>query len=199
MSKRFLMLGAMVAGLAFSAQAQSPGVDAAMKEVLACQQIEDSAERLACLDYRLIQLEKAQALAEMKGEEAAPETVSTPVATVAETPRSSPSVSQPAKVAVTEPDVPSWAAAPEQVTKVEEKRREKEPNEFEITIVRVSKGTYDRFYTDDGQIWEQLLSEDRVEYPETIPFVATVKKKAWGKPVIQFPNLKRTYKVKRIK
>lgn len=105
--------------------------------------------------------------------------------------------------AAPEDSAPEWAKAPEPKEPEVEKPRKarveepKQPNKFEVTIVRVGNfGGKMTFYTDDGQIWHQT-QQDAVSLP-ALPTTAKIKKRMTGNPVIQFPNLSKSYKVERI-
>ena len=73
----------------------------------------------------------------------------------------------------------------------------KQPKKFTVTVVRAASfGGKMTFYTDDGQVWHQT-QRDAVTLPP-LPTPAKIKKRLTGNPVIQFPNLSKSYKVERI-
>lgn len=159
--------------------------------LLLCAGIEDPAERLACFDEQAAAARSAPQPAPVVPPGSAPAPVQVP----------SPS-SAPAPLPAD--DAPSWAKAPEpDLTEESFKQAEKsrEPDAFAIEIVKVTrtKANKLRFYTADGQVWEQLLSDEDWDLPDSLPATAEVKKRMVGKPVIQFDHRKKTYKVQRIR
>ena len=172
-----------------AASAQAADVNSAIDKVVACIDIADPNERVACYDRNVAVLDYIRGASE-------------PVAAATSAPAAPAVAATSAKPATAAPaptdSAPSWAKAPEANTPEVQRQRAAEPDEFTITIVRVDGKFIKRFYTDDGQVWEQLLKDDNLDFPEETPFEATIIKKSFGKPVIQFPGLKRTWKVKRI-
>lgn len=159
------------------ATAQS-GDGAEVNALMMCAGIEDAAERLACFD--------AQVAAANAGPRPAP----------ALAPATRPSVPETVDTA------PSWAKAPEpaEVEAKPTRQFDREPSDFAAEIVKVTRTRSDklRFYTADGQVWEQLLSGEDWDLPDSLPANAEIQRRMVGKPVIKFEHSKKTYKVKRI-
>ncbi len=167
-----------VLALATSPALAQAGDEADVNALMMCAGIEDAAERLACFD------------AQVAAARTAPDPATGPA------PVTPPPAPEPVDTA------PNWAKAPEpDLTDEAFKQAEsREPDEFAIEIVKVTRTRERklRFYTDDGQVWEQLLSEEDWDLPDMLPARAEIRRRMVGKPVIKFDHRRKTYKVTRI-
>lgn len=175
-----ILLAACVAGTALGQTA--PELDA----LKACAEITDPAARLACFDAKLADAGSAP----RQEAQAAPVTTVDPIA--------------PASATVAPVDeTPEWARAPEpdKSEAAFEKAKESQPNRLDIEIVKITRtrGNKLRFYTNDDQVLEQLLSGEQFDLPDALPATARIKKRMMGKPVIQFSHRNKSYKVQRIR
>ena len=160
--------------------------------IAACSRIADAAERLACFDAAVAGAD------DRVGPSPTPDSVAPQIAS-APAPEPAPAPSPSPAAVDTAPD---WAKAPAPEVRSESvaAREARTPNEFGILIVKVTRTGAGklRFYTDNGQVWEQLFDNEDWDLPDTLPAEAKIKRRMIGKPVIQFPHRNRTYKVRRL-
>ena len=169
---------------------------------VACLEIEDAAERLACLE------EAASAMANVIEQEKAS--------------AEAPAAAQPSPE--DEPEAPEWAKAPEPEPEPEpvqtaepgsENEQEALPiwarilpgsnrdeaKQVHIVVTRILRNAAGRHYflTEDGQEWRQTMTEP-IRPPRSLPAAATISESLVGSPMLTFddgPN--GAYKVRRTK
>lgn len=192
----FLKRCLVLAGIGFSicAPACADPVQNATSAVVECRNEINSDARIACYD------EAAQALVDaLASDTRMADVKSLAVPTEQSADRSNTS------------SVPDWASAPAPaaqrdtpVTFVSKFLPSSETvasvaaNEFVVTVVGVTE-SFGRFTftTSDGQVWQQTQN-DNVKLPKTFPAEAKIKRQLTGNPRIQFSNVSRSYRVKRI-
>lgn len=209
--RKFLLLAGIILGTSLASgtimKAKAQTQDSAIQAILACQAIEDNAERLKCLD---------EASKKLAGETAAapeaPETVPTAPTPVPTTPQPDNAaaaeraeleaeraalaaeraaieaeraeLAEAQKAEEEEERIPVWARLRQTLTADEDI-----PNEFEVSVTRITRNNIGRhfFYTDDGYVWEQVELEE-FRPPRGLPAAARIKRGALGSQRIVFDD-----------
>lgn len=209
---RTVAASVVFASLALPALAQD--VRAASERVVACQDVEDSLERLACFETAASELSAVLSLPEPQVASSA-ETIqpSAPVApaeqtVVAETVApSAPGVAVTSDTpvqqasATTEPQapratLPSWIP---RVTFGRDRDVEREPDEYRTQITRIQVNNIGRhfFTTADGHVWKQS-QPGKIRAPKTLPAEVILSQNVMGGLQIKIEETSRVYSVQRV-
>lgn len=187
----------------------------ASEKVVACQTIEDAAQRLVCFETAATELSlilsapaPQAAPAPVAVQPAAPtEQASTTVAPAAPAPTTTtaaPAAQQ--QVAATTPEaeapkvpkssLPAWIP---RVTFGSNRDVEKEPDEYRTTITRIQRNRIGRhfFTTAEGHVWKQKKIEE-IRAPKTIPAEAILSQNVTGGILIKIVGTNRSYRVDRV-
>lgn len=175
----------------------------ASENVVACQSVEDTAERLACFEAAAQQLSTALAVPP-------PQIVQAPTAT-----SSTAAVSAPVQQAATSTTAPVQQASnetaqapgngsilPSWIPRVSFGNRgdvEKEPDEFETTLTRIQRNNLGRhfFTTAEGHVWRQIEIAD-IKPPRALPAEVVLHQNILGGIQIKILETDRSYGVARI-
>lgn len=188
-SHAFLVLALTLAGLTLSQAAAQPSESAAVDDAIACLSVENDSERLACLEAAATTLRVTRVVREeqqAKTEEDAKENFGLPAASI------------PARRAET----------PEEFgkEKIPEVRRAKDGKRIKslaakIVEIRLNAQNVATISLDNGQVWRQLESDDRVLRfgAEERLYTAEIKRKTLGNFMLKVPELNTTIRVRRIK
>lgn len=209
-----LAILAVLAGMV-STPVYAQDLRSASEGVVACQSVEDTAERLACFEAAAQQLSTALALPQ-------PQIVQAPTAASA-----TGAVTAPIQQATT--STTTTAAAPVQMASAETapsaespptgppKRRllpswvptvslsigggdsVEEPDFFDTEITRIQRNKIGRhfFTTSDGQVWRQIQIE-KIRAPATLPANATLRQTLSGSIRLEIEENGRSYPVNRV-
>ena len=191
----------------------------ASEKVVACQTIEDAAERLVCFEAAATELSlilsapAPQAApapvavqpavpteqASTTAAPAAPAPVTTTAATAA-APAAQQQVAATTPVAeapnVPKSSLPAWIP---RVTFGSNRDVEKEPDEYRTTITRIQRNRIGRhfFTTAEGHVWKQKKIEE-IRAPKTIPAEAVLSQNVTGGIMIKIVGTNRSYRVDRV-
>lgn len=175
----------------------------ASESVVACQSVEDTAQRLACFEAAAQRVSTALALPQ-------PQIVQAPTAT-----SSTAAVSAPVQQAATSAAAPVQQASteaveapgngsllPSWIPRVSFGNRgdvEKEPDEFETTLTRIQRNNLGRhfFTTAEGHVWRQIQVED-IKPPRALPADVVLHQNLLGGIQIKILETNRSYGVARI-
>lgn len=213
-SLTFVLLLGATSGVAAAQDMRS-----ASEKVVACQSIEDAANRLACFETAASELSvllnaPAPQVAEAPAAvlpviPAAPtEQAATTVAPAAPTQVAvAPSTPEPAQqVAAAAPEadapnvprssLPSWIP---RVTFGSDRDVEKEPDEYTTTITRIQRNKIGRhfFTTAEGHVWKQKKVEE-IRSPKSLPAEAVLTQNVTGGILIKIVGTNRSYRVDRV-
>lgn len=182
MKKLILLIGVCaVCGLAHASPPQEW-----LDELVACREIADPAERVACYDPLVSRL-----AGELAAADVAPELA--PLDSPPEVVERRPEVAPEAEPSA--PETPGWAQAPAPAPE----READAPRSFDgviVRIVRLNSGRY-LFFTEDGAIWEQT-QDVRVNLPSSLPARVEFRRRLTGNPMISFEGTRAGYRVRRI-
>lgn len=192
----------IVAGMA-STPVYAQDLRSASESVVACQSVEDTAQRLACFEAAAQQLSTALAAPQ-------PQIVQAPTATSSTT-----AVSAPVQQAATSTTAPVQQASnetaqapgngsilPSWIPRVSFGNRgdvEKEPDEFETTLTRIQRNNLGRhfFTTAEGHVWRQIEISD-IKPPRALPAEVVLHQNILGGIQIKILETDRSYGVARI-
>lgn len=187
----------------------------ASEKVVACQTIEDAAQRLVCFETAATELSlilsapaPQAAPAPVAVQPAAPtEQASTTVAPAAPAPTTTTAAAAAQQqVAATTPEaeapkvpkssLPAWIP---RVTFGSNRDVEKEPDEYRTTITRIQRNRIGRhfFTTAEGHVWKQKKIEE-IRAPKTIPAEAILSQNVTGGILIKIVGTNRSYRVDRV-
>lgn len=190
----------------------------ASEKVVACQTIEDAAERLVCFETAAAEL---SILLSTPTPLAAPATV--PVQPAAPTEQAAtnaasaaPAAPTPSTVASAAPTVPAQASAAAEVDTPEAPRAslpgwiprvtfgsnrdvEKEPDEYRTTITRIQRNKLGRhfFTTAEGHVWKQKRIAE-IRAPKTLPAEVILYQNITGGIRVRILETDRSYGVQRV-
>ncbi len=222
------MRGSWVGLVAITGLAATPALAqdmrSASEKVVACQDVVDSAERLACFESAAAELSAllaapvsvAQAPAPATVPAAAPTTVPNagpsaseaqlvqqaaaipaPVpAAAADAPVQQASVDTPAQPDAPRSSLPSWIP---RVSFGERRDVEREPDQFETTLTRIQRNNLGRhfFTTAEGHVWKQK-GLDKIRAPSALPTDVILDKNIMGGITIKILETKESYPVTRV-
>lgn len=186
-------------GLALPVLAQD--MRSASEKVVACQEIPDSLERLACFEAAAAELSTIlTAPVPAPAVIAEPSVVTAPA--VAEAATDTPAPIQQAAVDVdTESDVPrsSLPAWIPRITFGSDREVEKEPDEFKTTLTRIQRNKLGRhfFTTAEGHVWRQIQIEE-IRAPKSLPADVILSQNIMGGLRLEILESKRSYGVLRV-
>ncbi|MCR9077725.1 MAG: hypothetical protein NXH78_01375 [Hyphomonadaceae bacterium] len=174
---------------------------------MACQSVEDTAERLACFEAAAQQLSTALAIPQpqiVQAPTAASATgaVTAPVqqATTSTTTTATAPIQQAATETAEPPSngsiLPSWLP---RVSFGTQRDVEQEPDEFETRLTRIQRNKLGRhfFTTAEGHVWRQIRVEDVIA-PSTLPSNVILRKNWTGSIKLKIVETDRTYTVMRV-
>ena len=197
-----LLIAAGVAVTLSSAHAQDAEEDAAIDAAIACRDISDPLQRLACLDAAAETLAVTRIIREGDEEEEGGSNaepileesfgLSSDDATEAETKRSA------TKPTETVEEFGSEFFPDEQRKREDRKLKSITSNVTEVRINKLGKVTVT---LENGQVWRQLSSDNKSIrfYGKDRLYSATVKRSRFGNYLMTVDQLKRTIRVRRIK
>ncbi len=197
-----LAILAIVAG-AVSTPVFAQDLRSASENVVACQSVEDTAERLACFEAAAQQLSTALAVPPPQIVQAPPATSSAAAvsAPVQQATTSTGAPVQQASTETTEPPsngsiLPSWLP---RVSFGTQRDVEQEPDEFETQLTRIQRNKLGRhfFTTAEGHVWRQMQIED-IKAPSTLPSNVILYKNWTGSIKIKILETNRSYSVLRV-
>ena len=210
---------AVMAGLA-ATPAMAQDMRAASAKIVACQDLADAAERLACFDTAAAELSALMAvpLAEaavpaptmpaapaapsaseselMQQAAVAPAEAAAAAAVAATPPVQQASVDVPAEPESSGSILPSWIP---RVTFSERRDVEREPDQFETTLTRIQRNNLGRhfFTTAEGHVWKQK-GLDKIRAPSTLPTDVVLDRNIMGGITIKILETKEAHPVTRV-
>lgn len=192
---------ALAFGLALPVWAQD--MRSASEKVVACQEIPDSLERLACFEAAAAELSTILATPVPTPAPAVIAEPSIPTApVVAETATDAPAPIQQAAVEsdadsdVPRSSLPSWIP---RITFGSDREVEKEPDEFKTTLTRIQRNKLGRhfFTTAEGHVWRQIQIEE-IRAPKSLPADVILSQNIMGGLRLEILESKRSYGVLRV-
>lgn len=202
---RLAGLGLAAAFMAGSAPAET--LSDAQNQVVACRDIADAQERLACYDSAADALSVAVDIAAQQAIDAP---LSTADASSAAGASSGASAASGASMAAAEADpdekLPFWARLPLNLKKEREEQRKidkqtgENSNVIEVTVVSIQRNKIGRHFIElsDGQVWRQL-DAGGIRVPSKLPAGGKIRKSLLGSPWFEFDeHPHQDFKVKRI-
>nr|WP_070958443.1 hypothetical protein [Hyphomonas sp. Mor2] len=175
----------------------------ASESVVACQNVEDAAQRLACFEAAAEQLSTALAIPPAQIVPA-PTATSSAAAVTAPVQQEATTTTAPVQQASTDtaqpPNndsiLPSWIP---RVSFGSGRDVEKEPDEFQTTLTRIQRNNLGRhfFTTAEGHVWRQVEVED-IKAPKSLPADVVLQQNLLGGIEIKILETNRSYGVARI-
>lgn len=205
-------VGCSAALLALCGSALAQDMRSASEKVVACQDVADSVERLACFEAAALELSVALAApippvasaATAPGVQAAApseaqvtQSVSTPTASAAAAaPIQQASTDTSAETDAPQSSLPSWIP---RITFGSDRDVEKEPDEFETKLTRIQVNKIGRhfFTTAEGHVWKQKSPED-IRAPSTLPADVVIYQNITGGLRLKIVETNRSYPVRRV-
>lgn len=215
MRETWLGMAVLVGSVAAPAVAQD--MHTASEKIVACQDLADADERLACFDTAVAELSDLMAvpLAEVPAPApvaptalsasesqliqqaaVAPAIVADAAALAAAPPVQQASVDVPAEADANGSILPSWIP---RVTFGERRDVEREPDQFETTVTRIQRNNLGRhfFTTAEGHVWKQK-SLDKIRAPSTLPIDVILDRNIMGGIRLRIPETKEVHPVIRV-
>lgn len=184
-------------GVALPALAQD--MRSASEKVVACQEIPDSLERLACFETAAAELSTILA-APAPAVIAEPNVPAAPAiaeaATDAPAPIQQAAVDTEADPNVPRSSLPSWIP---RITFGSDREVEKEPDKFTTTLTRIQRNKLGRhfFTTAEGHVWRQIQIEE-IRAPKSLPAEVILSQNIMGGLRLEIVESKRSYGVLRV-